>query len=144
MSLPCAHGLAAPPVESTPERFGNHRANVLIVDDKPMLGTAIQRILSQEHDVTVATSAMQAIQLIQDGKRFDVILFDLMMPEMTGMDLHAEMLKLAPEQARKMISMTGGAFSAEAAAFLHSIPNPSIEKLFKTAALWQVVQDKLK
>jgi len=43
-----------------------------------------------------------------------------------------------------MIFMTGGAFSAEAAAFLHSIPNPSIEKLFKTAALWQVVQDKFK
>ena len=59
-------------------------------------------------------SARQAIELIDHGERFDVILSDLMMPEMTGMDFHAALLRSAPDQAGKMVFMSGGAFSPNA------------------------------
>jgi len=143
VALPQAHAAAAPPPEAPTEAPGAQRAHVLVVDDEPMLGRAIKRILSQRHEVTVATSAIEAVRLLKGGLRFDLILSDLMMPEMTGMDLHAALLDLAPDQAERMIFMTGGAFSAEAAAFLRAIPNPSIEKPFKTDVLWQVLHSQL-
>lgn len=53
-----------------------------------------------------------------------------MMPEVTGMDLHAELLRLAPEQAEKVVFMTGGAFTSRAREFLDQVRNPRIEKPF--------------
>jgi hypothetical protein len=60
------------------------------------------------------------------------------------MDLHAELLRSVPDQAQKMIFMTGGAFSEGAATFLRSVPNPSIDKPFKAAALRHVVHSHMK
>lgn len=45
---------------------------------------------------------------------FDVILCDLMMPDTTGMDLHHELVRIAPDQVDRMVFMTGGAFTAKA------------------------------
>jgi CheY-like chemotaxis protein len=77
---------------------------------------------------------------LQRGERFDVILCDLMMPEMTGMDLHAALQDLAADQAAKMAFMTGGAFSRDASDFFNRISNPRIEKPFKASTLRTLVQ----
>ena len=52
---------------------------------------------------------------IARGERFDAILCDLMMPGMTGMDLHEALSRLAPEQASRVVVLTGGAFTLERA-----------------------------
>ena len=57
-----------------------------------------------------------------------MILCDLMMPELTGMDLHAELEKIAPDQASRMVFMTGGAFTPRAREFLERVPNARVEK----------------
>lgn len=100
-------------------------------------------MLSTEHDVEAMTSAQQALALIESGERFDAILSDLMMPEMTGMEFCEALGRSVPEQARRMIFMTGGAFSPEAAKFLGQQPNPSIEKPFRPAVLRAVLQNTL-
>jgi len=65
---------------------------------------------------------------VRAGERFDVILCDLMMPELTGMDLHAELEKLAPDQAARMVFVSGGAFTPRARDFLDRVPNARVEK----------------
>ena len=64
------------------------RAAVLVVDDEPAMGRALQRTLREHLDVVALTSAREAHALIAGGERFEVILSDVMMPEMSGMDLH--------------------------------------------------------
>jgi len=116
------------------------RGRVLVVDDEPGIGSAVRRLLSREHEVVVLTSAREARDRIAQGERFDAIVCDLMMPEMTGMDLHAELVETAPDQAERMILLTGGAFTERAVHFLASVPNARVEKPFEPDALRQVVR----
>jgi signal transduction histidine kinase/CheY-like chemotaxis protein len=116
------------------------RGRVLVVDDEPAIGAALRRILKPEHDVTVLTAAGEARDLIGRGERFDVILCDLMMPRMTGMELHAELARIDRDQAERMILLTGGAFTPTAQQFLDRVPNARIEKPFDAASLRVLVR----
>lgn len=120
------------------------RGRVLVVDDEPMLCATIERILSGEHDVTIFQSGKQALELVERGDHFDLILSDVMMPQMTGIEFHEALLQIAPELADKVVFMTGGAFSAEASAFLDRFRHRTIDKPFKFTALRSLVQDLIR
>jgi len=120
------------------------RGRILIVDDEAFVAKALGRTLSREHDVTLISRAAEALARIGGGERFDIILCDLMMPEMTGMDLYAELAGSTPEQAERMIFMTGGAFTPTARAFLDRVPNQRIEKPFDAQHLAVLIHDRLK
>ncbi|MGZ3458872.1 MAG: two-component regulator propeller domain-containing protein, partial [Archangium sp.] len=85
------------------------RGRVMIVDDDVMVSAALRRTLAREHDVEVVTSSRQALELLrgQKGAEVDVVLCDLMMPDLTGMELHAELAAAAPTVARRMVFVTG-------------------------------------
>jgi len=70
----------------------------------------------------------EALERIESGERYDVILCDLMMPEVTGAELHAELTKRDADQANRMIFLTGGAFSPASQTFLERVTNPCFEK----------------
>jgi CheY-like chemotaxis protein len=142
VGLPRARGSRADPVSqpAKPDTQPGRRGRVLIVDDEPMLCMVSKRILGTEHDVTTVTSAREALGLIKDSGGFDVILSDLMMPEMTGMDLHAELARVAPDQAAKMVFMSGGAFTQEASDFLARVGNATLDKPFKPSVLRGLVR----
>jgi CheY-like chemotaxis protein len=116
------------------------RGRILIVDDERMLGVTIQRALANEHEVTAVTAATEAYRLLTGGEQFDLVLCDLMMPEMSGMDLYARLRNLAPDQTKKFVFMTGGAFTADAIRFLAQISNLSIEKPIRAAKLRSLVR----
>jgi hypothetical protein len=61
------------------------------------------------------------------------------MPEMTGMDLHRELLLLAPDQAQRMIFLTGGAFTESGREFLDRVPNPRVEKPFEVPKIFAII-----
>jgi signal transduction histidine kinase len=104
------------------------RGRVLVVDDDAAIGRALARSLSEHHAVFVTKRGEEALQWIVAGERFDAILSDLMMPEMSGMALHKELQTIAPDQAERMIFLTGGAFTASAREFLDRVGNPRVEK----------------
>jgi PAS domain S-box-containing protein len=107
------------------------------------LPAAIERMLGVAHQVEPYESARELAGRVAAGDRFDVILCDLMMPDMTGMELHRELQGSAPPQAAAMIFMTGGTFTPEAHAFLRDVPNPRVEKPFDAAALRRLVQERV-
>lgn len=67
-----------------------------------------------------------------------------MMPDMTGMDLHQELLRIAPEQAAKVIFVTGGAFTAKALKFLSETAREHIDKPLHPANLRALVHRHLR
>jgi CheY-like chemotaxis protein len=103
---------------------------VLVIDDELVLARTIERILAEEHDVTVEIDARAALARLLAGERYDVILCDLMMPDLTGMELLATLASAAPAVAERVTLMTGGAFSKGSAAFLASVTNPTLPKPF--------------
>jgi PAS domain S-box-containing protein len=129
--------LPAAAMDALPRRGGGAGAGadvdhqgqrILVVDDEPMILGALRRSLGTEYDVTGLTDAREALARITAGERFDVMLCDLMMPDLTGMDLHAELGRVAPEQRDRMIFVTGGAFTPKAREFLGRVPNARVEK----------------
>ena len=126
--------------EVTEER---RQRKILIVDDQPTLAKAIRRMLA-DHDVTTVLGAREALDKIAAGDRYDVILCDVMMPELSGMDLYTALTKSAPDQVEKMVFMTGGAFTKQAADFFERVANPTIEKPFDRAALFAVIDALLR
>lgn len=119
------------------------RATVLLVDDEPAVGLAVRRVL-RSHDVTTVTSAKEALAHLAGGKEFDVILSDLMMPGMSGMDLHAVLAREHPKMASRVVFCTGGAFTPQASAFLDEVANERLEKPFNLKQLREMVQKFVK
>jgi signal transduction histidine kinase len=130
--------------QSLPTPVKTRRGRVLVVDDEPMIATAIGRTLAFDHEVVVSGDAADALEKILSGERFDVVLCDLMMPQMTGMDLHAALAENAPDQAERMVFLSGGAFTAAARAFLDEVPNERLEKPFDTHQLSAIVNDRIR
>ena len=119
------------------------RGRILVIDDEPAIAKALQRTLSAEHEVVAVCLAEEALARIGAGERFDVILCDLMMPQMTGMALHAELSRIAPEQADRMVFLTGGAFTPRARAFLDETPNQVVEKPFEARLLRALINERI-
>jgi signal transduction histidine kinase len=129
---------------SVPVPVRSRRGRVLVVDDEPMIATAIGRTLAFDHEVVVSADAADALERILGGERFDVVLCDLMMPQMTGMDLHSALSTHAPDQAERMVFLSGGAFTAAARAFLDEVPNQRLEKPFDTRQLSALVNERIR
>ena len=104
------------------------RGRLLIIDDEVVFSGSLRRLFSNEHDVTVVNRGREALGRLRAGERFDAILCDLLMPEVTGVELYTELRQIAPDQADCMIFLTGGAFSESSQRFLDGISNRWFEK----------------
>jgi PAS domain S-box-containing protein len=120
------------------------RGRILVVDDEPMICSLVTRALGKEHEVIAETEARRALELLKNGDRFDIIFCDLMMPDMTGMDLHAEIDLISPAQSERIVFLTGGAFTPRAREFLDSVDNRRMDKPFDVRALKLIVESMLK
>jgi CheY-like chemotaxis protein len=114
------------------------KQRVLVVDDDAMVGKAITLAL-KPLQVTFAQSAVGALARIGAGGRFDAIVCDLHMPGMNGMQFHEEVRKLSPGLAARILFVTGGAASAEAATFLSNTANTCLQKPFGREELRRAV-----
>jgi PAS domain S-box-containing protein len=119
------------------------RGRLLIVDDEPLVASALARELGDEHEVNVAQDGVCALARVRAGERYDAIVCDLMMPEMTGAELHAHLSREAPELAERMIFVTGGAFTEAMQRFLHEVANPMVDKPFDLARLRHLIRERV-
>jgi len=137
--LPAAAVEEAAPASASSPGKPKARASVLVVDDDRAVGIALCRVL-RDHDVRAVTAAKEGLELLAAGKSFDVILSDLMMPEMSGMEFYDELTRRFPAAADRVVFISGGAFTPSAKAFLDRVPNARIAKPFDARALRDIVE----
>jgi CheY-like chemotaxis protein len=78
---------------------------VLVVDDEKILSHSLQRVLTRAgYEVSVANHGAEAIGLLQDGLKPELIFLDLLMPEIGGGEVLDTARKLVP--AAKVLMMT--------------------------------------
>jgi PAS domain S-box-containing protein len=126
--------------EAAPEHAHAHaplagKPRVLFVDDEIALGDAVRAALDDEFVVDVEGSGNRAIARLARGESYAAIVCDVMMPEVSGMEVYATVTKQRPELARSFVFVTGAAFSPPTRDFLATIPNTKLEKPFDMHAL---------
>ncbi|MBX3199389.1 MAG: response regulator [Labilithrix sp.] len=142
VTLPVVTGGAAAFARAEPTRAKAARRNrILIVDDEDRYAKSLELLLGDDYDVARASDGKLALDLFSQGERFDVILCDLMMPQMTGMDLHAALADLCPEQNARMVFLTGGATDDLARAFLARPDVKHLEKPLELPRLEAAIAD---
>lgn len=123
--------------------MNSHRARLLVVDDDEKYGKLIARALAPAHEVLALTTAQEALDRIADGERFDLVLCDLMLPVVSGMDFYERVTSIAPEWVDRIVFITGGAYTERAEAFLAHAAIPRLEKPFFIKELRAVVEEHL-
>ena len=119
----------APP-ETTPG--GRH---VVVIEDDTMVGRALAlQLRTVGYRVTVIPDGETARDTLASLGDVDLIYCDLMMTGMTGMDLAQVLAAQAPEIERKMVFMTGGAFSPRAREFVTRHADRTVDKPFDIIA----------
>lgn len=108
----------APPMVVPPD--GN-RLRILVVDDEPAILRAVSRTLNQ-HAVVCCATASQALEQVRQDAAFELVLCDVMMPEMTGPELKKRLQLQHPQLARRLVFSTGGATDNQAGGALGDTP----------------------
>lgn len=144
ITLPAAPAPKAEAQLAPPRREGaTPRGRLFIVDDDAKVLAMLDRILGQRHDVTLANDGAEALAVIAAGRRFDLVLCDLMMPRMNGMDLFERVQEIAPEQASGFVFLCGGAVTQRAAEFLDAHAGQRFDKPFQLHALEAMIAERL-
>ncbi len=143
VSLPAATAKRVVPQSERPPAAAltQRRGRVLVVDDDVGVAHSMARILQSAHDVVIENDARTALARVTAGETFDVIFCDLMMPNMTGMDLYDAVAALSLDTARRIVFMTGGAFSPRATQFIDRVANVTVNKPFSTERLRSIAKD---
>jgi signal transduction histidine kinase len=131
-----------PPSIPIPQFHGR----ILIVDDEPKVAEAVRDMFGNTHETRVVTSGTEALALLlqePDDQRYDVILCDLHMPDLSGMELHQKLSENRPVTAERMVFMTGGAFSEKSRAFVQRVTNTFIDKPIDLQKLRELVAKRV-
>jgi two-component system, cell cycle sensor histidine kinase and response regulator CckA len=80
-------------------------ARILVVDDEPVIVRLASTVLEQEgYEVFTAVTPGDALAAAGDGRRFDLVLSDFLMPEMNGVELVRKFLERSPGTAGLLMS----------------------------------------
>ncbi|XPV77531.1 MAG: HD domain-containing phosphohydrolase [Desulfovibrio sp.] len=77
---------------------------VLLVDDEPNLLASYKRLLTNDYSVTCALGAIEALEILKADPTYGVVLSDIKMPEMDGIELLSHVRRLYPETVRLVLT----------------------------------------
>jgi DNA-binding response OmpR family regulator len=91
-----------------PERLHGERRRILVVDDEPYIGRIVQLKLEDgPYDVELALDGHSALAVLRSESTIDVILLDIMLPQISGLDVLAELRQLPHRRLTPVIMLTG-------------------------------------
>jgi len=117
--------------------------SILIIDDDPLLlQFLVQSLSNRGHDVDGMDNANDALRVFKN-KRYDLILLDILMPDMSGIDLYRKSHRIDKTIDSRVLIMTGDILSNPTRTFLSRTGLPYIEKPFDIDLLMTKIDDIL-
>ena len=140
VSLPASETVEV--VEPTPSQLtpvAPRRARILVVDDEPVVARAMRRMLP-DHDVSIVLDARHALSNFEQSELYDVVLCDLMMPDISGVDLYVQACDRWPDLRNRFLFMTGGAVTPKAQELLQRSDTRCLHKPVQSEELQAMVE----
>jgi CheY-like chemotaxis protein len=114
--------------------------SILVIDDDPLFAKLLADVLETDgHLTTTAANGVEALALLAN-QAFDLIMIDVRMPELDGPAFYRELERRNPDQARRVMFMTGGAVGAETAELLSTVRTPVLRKPLDVEEIRATVQ----
>jgi two-component system, NtrC family, sensor kinase len=120
------------------------RPHVLVIDDDPRIAEAIRRMLADAYQVTSVCTGHEALAQIGGERAIDVVLCDVVIPDLNGVDLYDEIRRLAPALAARFIFVTGWTGDPLVRDLLASTGCPVVTKPFEGSALTRTIEGALR
>jgi signal transduction histidine kinase len=141
---PCADPAEAPtpPIVARvlrPPAGGARR--ILVVDDEPLVLSSMQRLLRPWGEVSTAGSGRQALERLRNGHAYDLVLCDVVMPDMSGVEVYRTVSADRPQQASRFVFVSGGASDPAAREFLEGFGGPCLYKPLSMEKLRRVIDE---
>ena len=127
------HSLSSDAVSSS------RRLRLLIVDDEAMVARAAQRIFEAHFQVEIALDGKSALEKLEHAE-YDVVLCDVMMPGLTGLDVYRQVRLQNEGLAARFVFATGGLFNQELSDSVKRLSNMIVEKPYDPKALRQTIE----
>ena len=119
-------------------------ARILVVDDEPSVTQVLKRVLTAEgYEVKAVGTAKEALKLIKGGKRYALILLDIKMPDMSGIELYQHLDKTVGSLTQKIIFITGDVLGTDTMDFFSRTGASYITKPFDIEQLKKEIKSKL-
>jgi signal transduction histidine kinase len=143
VELPVGAGpLKAPvprPIERAPETVAG--SAVLVVEDEAALGAAVAESLQDAgFIVDRAADGLEALDRVKE-RHFDLIICDLKMPRVGGMEFYRELETSKPEMTRRIMFVTGDVAGTDAERFLEDTGSRWLAKPFRLKDLLRAARD---
>jgi signal transduction histidine kinase/ActR/RegA family two-component response regulator len=117
----------------------HRKTRILVVDDEPSVCRLLQRLLEEAgHQVDAAPDGRTALERIA-RQRYGLILLDVRMPEMSGMEVYEKAREIAASVAERIIFLTGDIMAPELQSLLARTGAPFLTKPFQTQELLQTL-----
>ena len=129
--------------EQSPTTEARRRACILVVDDEPLVAAAIADTLGLEgYEVEMAKNGREALKKIA-ARSYDLILCDLLMPELDGVGLYRELERQQPSLLQRLAFVSGSTDVSEYASFCERTAVTLLSKPFALADLHRLVHGLL-
>jgi CheY-like chemotaxis protein len=119
------------------------KPRILVIDDEPGMTQLLARILRNGYTVVQESDPRRAVARVVGGERYDLVLCDLMMAPIGGLDVYEGVAKAAPEMAARFMIMTGGTTNYELERKVATWRHGVLYKPFNVADVLALISSKL-
>ncbi|MDD9935556.1 MAG: response regulator [Myxococcales bacterium] len=141
--LPVDTGFALPPPKAEGLLISGLRGRVLLIDDEPEIASVYGDLIGDFHEVVVANGGRAALEILEEDADFDVVLCDLMMPELDGVNLFERVASQDGDLAKRFVFCSGGLVTQRARDFAAQMTNPLLYKPVSTEDLLAAIDRTL-
>jgi PAS domain S-box-containing protein len=119
-------------------------ARILVVDDESWTRQLLRQVLTEEgYEVETTDQALDVLRLINSGKRYALILLDIKLPDMNGIELYQHLCKIAGSFAQRIIFITGDVIGMDTMDFLAQDEVSYLSKPFDIERLKKEIKSKI-